>query len=492
MAQVMGIKHIRDGIEPQSILGADMSVIGIVGTAPDANDTTFPEDTPILLYTNDTVARTALGATGTLPDAVAAISAQLVTAAAKIVLVRVEDDEDAFAQIGNILGDEATRTGMWAFLDAPDDLGVTPRLIIVPGYTSQTFQGITGHGSITPGSGGANGTFALAFTGGTGSGAAGTFTVAGGALTAITITNPGHYTVAPTFSFAASSGLTAAAASVTLGAFANQVCSSIPTILARLKAKFLPEGPTSSQVDWLAWKEMLPEDMNIIHPLAQDAKVLDDDNIVTKPLSPFIIALYARRDSEFDGVPGHSIANQTVNGLVGISPKIDLDITADSSPGMDYLEDNAGIVIRGETGVDGSLTDGGFIFWGTDTLSADTQWQFANVVRLRDYIEINQIKALRTYLGRFNLTLQTVQAVVNTMESELSKMRANGDLLDYRIDFVEDLNTPEDLRLGFLTIAFRAEEPPPLRKITIRSRRYRDALTELVQNISIQLGSAVA
>lgn len=492
MAQVMGVVHQRDGIEPQSILGADMSVIAVIGTAPDADDTAFPLDTPILLYTNDAAARTALGATGTIPDAIIGISAQLITAAAKVVIVRVDDDASALTQIGLLIGSEASRTGMWALLDAPEDLGVTPRLIIVPGYTSQTYLGITGHGAITGGTGGTNGTFALAFTGGTGSGAAGTFTVAGGALTAINITNPGAYTVAPTFSFATSTGLTGASASVTSATLGNQICASIPTILARLKAKFLPEGPTDSHANWLTWKELLPEDMNIIHPLAQDAMVLSGESIVTKPLSPYIIALYARRDSEFDGIPGHSVANQNINGLVGISPKIDLDITSDSSLGMTYIEENAGIVIRGETGVDGSLTDGGFIFWGTDTLAADTQWLFANVVRLRDYIEINQIKALRTYLGRFNLTIQTVQAVVNTMESELSKMRANGDLLDYRIDFVEDLNTPEDLRLGFLTIAFRAEEPPPLRKITVRSRRYRDALTELVQNISIQLGSAVA
>lgn len=71
-------------------------------------------------------------------------------------------------------------------------------------------------GSLTGGSGGTNGTFPLAFTGGVGSGAAGTFTVAGGALTNVTITNHGNYTTAPTAVFTASAGLTGAAAPITL------------------------------------------------------------------------------------------------------------------------------------------------------------------------------------------------------------------------------------------------------------------------------------
>lgn len=77
--------------------------------------------------------------------------------------------------------------------------------------------GVIGNGTITGGSGGANGTFDLAFTGGTGSGAAGRFLVAGGALTTIFITAPGSYTVAPSFDFSASAGLTGASATCVLG-----------------------------------------------------------------------------------------------------------------------------------------------------------------------------------------------------------------------------------------------------------------------------------
>jgi len=490
---VVGVKHLRDGIEPQAVLGADMSVIGLIGTADGADAEVFPLNTPVVLYTNDRAKRTSLGTTGTIVDALAGISAQLGanSGAARVVIVRVAHNATPATVIAAIVGNEANRTGVWAFLDAPEDLGVTPRLLIAPGYTSQTVQGIAAVPN-APGSGGANGTFNLAFSGGTGSGAAGTFVVADGALVSINITNPGSYTVAPTLSFAASTGLTGATATVTLEQQANAVCAIMPAIAERLKAMFLPEGPTASRQAALDWLETLPRSLRIMHPLRQDAKVLDGDGeVVTKPLSPYIIALYTRRDAEFNGVPGHSAANQQIYGLVGVTPTIPFSITDPAVEGQDDLVVSFGIVFRGDTGVDGALTDGGFGFWGTDTLSQESEWLFTNVCRMRDYLELMQVKALRVYLGRYNLTSQTVQAVINTLETQLARFKANGDIIDFRISFDPDVNTPEELRLGNIDLTFQAEEPPVLRKITLRSRRYREALVNLARSIAVNLGSVV-
>jgi hypothetical protein len=70
-------------------------------------------------------------------------------------------------------------------------------------------------GSVTAGSGGTDGTFALAFSGGNfASNPTGTFVVSGGVLTTVTLATRGRYVgaspVAPTLSFAASAGLTGA------------------------------------------------------------------------------------------------------------------------------------------------------------------------------------------------------------------------------------------------------------------------------------------
>jgi len=69
------------------------------------------------------------------------------------------------------------------------------------------------------GSHGTAGSFALVFSGGGGSGAAGTFTVSpGGSVTALTVTNPGTgYTSPPSISLSASSGLTGASVTCSAG-----------------------------------------------------------------------------------------------------------------------------------------------------------------------------------------------------------------------------------------------------------------------------------
>lgn len=84
-------------------------------------------------------------------------------------------------------------------------------------------QGLTGHTDLNGGADGTDGVFALGISGGTGSGGAGTFTVAEGVVTSITITNPGSYSAAPTLSFAASDGLDGASATATIGDISREI-----------------------------------------------------------------------------------------------------------------------------------------------------------------------------------------------------------------------------------------------------------------------------
>lgn len=496
MALTVGIKHLRDGVEPQNVIGAEMSVIGIIGTASGANAGNFPLNTPVSLRTNDTALRASLGDAGTLPKALAGISAQLAGSAraAKTVIVRIAEGANVAETIANILGNEANRTGMWAFLDAPQDLALTPRIIIAPGFTSQVWQGLANPVIVNGGGGGTDGTFALAFTGGTGSGAAGSFTVAGGVVTAVSITQAGNYTAAPTLSFAASAGLAGANVTVSLDLVGNPIVTGVPTILERLQAVFIPEGPSGSHAAWVAYLETVPASIRILHPLRQDAKVLDaDGDIVTAPLSPYIAALYARRDSERDGVPSGSICNQSVYGLVGVSPGIHLSLTDETSEGQGLLELSGGIVVRGEAGVDDSPGSTGFTFWGTDTMAEESEWLFAHVARMRDYIELGNVRAQKAYLGKQNITIQVVEAVLNTLRMWLSRLAADDHILSpFDVGFERDHNAPEELRNGEIDISFRAEEPPVLRKMIIRSRRHRAALDALVQQISVRLGTGTA
>ena len=48
-----GISITRVDNQPRPAIVSDMSVVGLVGTAPQANADTFPVNTPVVLYSDD-------------------------------------------------------------------------------------------------------------------------------------------------------------------------------------------------------------------------------------------------------------------------------------------------------------------------------------------------------------------------------------------------------------------------------------------------------
>ena len=103
------------------------------------------------------------------------------------------------------------------------------------------------------------------------------------------------------------------------------------------------------------------------------------------------------------------------------------------------------------------------------------------------YIHLMFLRTLRYYLGKFNITGQTVQSVLNTMEFALRDLKADQHVLGYMVGFTKDQNSPENLRLGKFTVRFQAEEPPVLRRLVIQSARYRPALDALLNDLLTQL-----
>ena len=121
--------EIEDGI--RSIQTVKSSVIGFVGSAPDADAATFPLNTPVLV-TGPRMAAT-LGADGTLMDAYNAAYAQGVNA---VSVVRVEVGQTTAATLSAVAGIAGNSTGVWALLNAANTLGLTPRILAAPGFTS--------------------------------------------------------------------------------------------------------------------------------------------------------------------------------------------------------------------------------------------------------------------------------------------------------------------------------------------------------------------
>ena len=135
------VTEVESGARTVSI--ASSSVIGVIGTAPEAEASDFPLNTPVLISGSYTEAAK-LGATGTLPSALSGILSQ---SGATVVVVRVDEAQlqegegiDVEATELNIIGEakaDGTYTGVYSFLAAKSILGVAPRILIAPGFCTE-------------------------------------------------------------------------------------------------------------------------------------------------------------------------------------------------------------------------------------------------------------------------------------------------------------------------------------------------------------------
>lgn len=125
--------ELDGGIRP--IRTVATAIVGIVCTGQDADDATFPIDTPVLL-TDVRGAIAKAGTKGTLAGVLGAIADQ---SNPVTVVVRVDEGEDAATTTSNVIGTVAggRYTGLQALLVAESKLGVKPRIIAAPGLDTE-------------------------------------------------------------------------------------------------------------------------------------------------------------------------------------------------------------------------------------------------------------------------------------------------------------------------------------------------------------------
>ena len=130
-----GVEVIEIDAGPRPIKTVRSSVIGLVGTAPGADAAQFPLNTPVLIAGKRSEAA-GLGNGGTLPAAIDDIFDQ---AGALVVVIRIEEGTEDNNTISNIVGGVDADTGQYlgvqAFLSAQSVVHVTPRILVVPGFT---------------------------------------------------------------------------------------------------------------------------------------------------------------------------------------------------------------------------------------------------------------------------------------------------------------------------------------------------------------------
>lgn len=134
------VLEINEGVRP--IRTVSTAVIGMVCTGADADNATFPLNTPVLI----TNVQTAVGKAGTQGTLAASLQAIANQTKPLTIVVRVADGtgeteaQKAASLKSNLIGTttpDGKYTGMKALLSAKGRLGVVPRILGVPGLDSQ-------------------------------------------------------------------------------------------------------------------------------------------------------------------------------------------------------------------------------------------------------------------------------------------------------------------------------------------------------------------
>lgn len=265
------------------------------------------------------------------------------------------------------------------------------------------------------------------------------------------------------------------------------VVAALPAACAALLAIAIVDVDDTSKVNAIDARETMESER--LMPVGVAARVYEGEVIVTRPMGPRVLGIIARVDNEHLGKPFDPFANQVVNGLAALSRTIPFSLLDGSTEGQQMLEAEVAIVTAGEHGVDGAASDGGFIFIGTDSASTGELWKQIHQVRGADYLVVKMIAITREFLGK-KVTLDLGEAWLNSLKFMLRDHQAAGDILGYKVEFRPDSNSPEQIRLGHLTVSLNIEPAPAFKVANHEVRRYRPAIEGFVADLVARLNAA--
>lgn len=456
------IVTVEDAVRPiQTIRSA---IIGLVGTAPAASADAFPLNKPVLVNTRGGFA--GIGATGTLPKALKGIFDQF---SPFVVVVRVEEGATPAATLSNIIGgvnvSTGARTGIHALRDAQSEVGVTPMILIAPGFTSVRPSGVT----------------AVAVSAqGVGYDAAPTVTFAGGGsdpdkvlptahavlgtgasadkVVSIVIDSPGiNLTQAPTASLSGGTPETPATlGAITYAAYANPTVSALRTVAAQLRAHCVVAGPNTTDAAALTYRDDYGDRrVYIVDPFI---KVWDAGTsaYVSEDPAARVAGLIARIDHERGF--WKSPSNEELIGLGGLDRPIDYAL-GDPNTRANLLNENE---------VATFIRDEGWRLWGNRTCSSDPTWAFLSVSRTADMIDLSIQRAHRWACDEV-INKGYFDHVVASVNAYLRQLQARGAILGGSCWVDPDFNTAADIVNGNATFSYDFTAPYPAERVTFRS-----------------------
>lgn len=459
-----GFELVEHGDAYMPIRTVRSATIGLVGTAPNADPDLFPINKCVPLFSD---ARNAelLKSDGTLLDSIDDIYNQI---GANVVVCRVAEGNDMAANWSNVMGDYATKTGVNAFLTANSELGISPKLLIAPGFTSG--RPTDGVKSVTIGNAGSGyGELNTVVTiSGDGQGAKGVANVINGSIESVSITNPGFGYTAATIAFTGTGA--DATGTVELDTAANPVTSEMDSVAGRLAACCIADGPNTTDADAIQYRGDFGSDRIMVvdpHLKTWDRRL---NAYKTMPGSAVAAGLQAKVDND-EGfwVP---FSNHAINGVGGVSRHVQFNVSDPNSEAV-YLNSNE---------VTSVVRDDGYRFWGLRTCSDNPNTAFWSVRRTIDAINSSIKEASRPWLDKA-IDPHDAADIIASVNDYLLSLEDRRGIVGGKAWFDPSNNPVNQLRQGILEIEWSYEPKPPIEHLIGNHHRDARALDLLAQQI---------
>jgi hypothetical protein len=246
---------------------------------------------------------------------------------------------------------------------------------------------------------------------------------------------------------------------------ANPVVAELVGIAERLRAVIIADGPNTTDEAAIEYREDWGSDrVFLVDPWV---KVLSPDGaVVTEPASARVCGMIAKSDN--DRGFWWSPSNQPVNGIMGTARPIDFKLG----------DANARANLLNEQEVTTIIRQDGYRLWGNRSTAADPKWAFLSVRRTADIIAESLQRAHLWAVDR-NITTTYVEDVTDGVNDYLRSLVAQNAILGGRCWPDPDLNTPANISQGKVYFNFDFTPPYPAEHITFRSQLVNDYVEEV-------------
>jgi len=248
------------------------------------------------------------------------------------------------------------------------------------------------------------------------------------------------------------------------------VVSEMLGIADRLRAVIIADGPNTTDQAAISYREKFGSPrVFVVDPWV---KVWDTEANAEalQPASARVAGMLARSDN--DRGWWWSPSNTEMYGITGTARAVDF-VLGDPNARANYLNENEVATL---------IQKDGYRLWGNRTCSSDPKWAFLSVRRTADMINESLLRAHMWAVDR-NISKTYVQDVLEAVNAYLRHLTAIGAILGGSAWADPALNTPDQIAQGKVYFDFDFTPSYPAEHITFRSRLVNDYIEEVFNNL---------